>query len=122
MKIIPPFEIYVDEANTPLFEPQPGVSTPYAVAAVAVSPLDRDDIIAILPRDKAGNLLKSSSSFMTDELAAAFIKKLLTFDTLIALVGVDATDPENCSLADAMIKKANNNRRKRLTKPNLMYV
>jgi len=122
MNILPPFEIYVDEANTPLFEARPGLCTPYAVAAVAMSPLDKDKIIAILPRDDSGNLLKSSSVSMTDELAANFIRNLLALNVLVALVGVDASDPENCGLADVMISKANEIRRKKLTKSNMMYV
>lgn len=122
MNILPPYEIYVDEANTPLFEPRPGLCTPYAVAAVAMSPLDKDKVIAILPRDVSGNLLKSSSVSMTDELAANFIKKLLALNVLVTLVGVDASDPGNCCLADLMNSKANEIRHKKLTKSNMMYV
>lgn len=122
MNIIPSMEIYVDESNTPLFDPQPDTCTLFAVAAIAIFPQEKDKIIDILPRDKNGNLLKASSSSMTDEIAATFIKKLLMFNVVVALVGVDATDSENCALADIMISKANNNRRKKLTKGNMMYV
>jgi hypothetical protein len=121
MDILPPHEVYVDEANTPVFESKPRLNLPYVVCAIAVPVSEKKRIELLLPRDTRGFPIKASSQAMTDGLAAQFIEKVLRFDVLLSLVGLNSSDEESCKIATALTERANKNRSRRIRKPNLMY-
>lgn len=121
MNLLPPYEVYIDESNTPVFKPKPGLDSPYVVCAIAIPVVEKEGIEIRLPRDKQGLPIKASSPSMTDGLAAQFIEKVLKFDVLFSLVGLDSADEANCKIADVLTERANRNRNKRIKKPNLMY-
>jgi hypothetical protein len=121
MDIMPSYEVYIDESNSPAFQSKPGLNSPYVVCAIAIPVVEKKRIEIFLPHDEQGHPIKASSPHMTDHLAAQFIGEILKFDVLFSLVGLDSTDEENCNIADTLTKRANNNRRKRIKKSNLMY-
>lgn len=122
MNLLPPYEVYVDESNTPVFEPKSMANTPYVVCAIAIPVAEKKQIEALLPFDTQGLPIKASSPNMTDDRAAEFIRDLFRFDVLVSLVGLDSSDEENCQIATALTETANRNRSRKIRRPNLMYV
>jgi len=121
MDILPPYEVYIDESNAPVFQSTPGLNSPYVVCAIAIPVVEKKRIEILLPRDEQGHPIKASSPSMTDHLAAQFISEILKLDVLFSLVVLDSADEENCEIADTLTKRANSNRKKKIKKPNLMY-
>jgi hypothetical protein len=83
---------------------------------------DKPEVLRILPRGKTGAFLKSSSVEFSDGIAETFLAGLFRLGVSVALVGVDATASENCSIADALVDRGNQHRQKKLSKSNLMYL
>ena|SRR3990172_8668779 len=121
MNLFPPVSVFVDGSNTPLFQSRSKGSYPYVVSAIAVEFRYRPELLRILPRGKAGRFLKSSSLGLGDDVAERFLGGLFGLRVSVALVEVDAMSPENCSIADALLDRANQCPQKKLSKSNLMY-
>lgn len=123
MNLLPPVSVFVDESNSPLFRPSRCEKNhPYVVSAVAIVFEDKPEVLRILPRGTRGAFLKSSSEEFCDAIGETFLVGLFRLRVSIALVGVDATEPENCSIADVLVDRANQHRQKKLSKSNLMYL
>lgn len=122
MDILPGYEIYIDESNTPIFKTNKlRTESPYAVCAIAISILDKKMIENLLPRDETGCLMKFSSLGLTDGMVAQFLDRIFESDILFSLVGLDTSDEENCQIAESLTNIANQNRRKKIKQSNLMY-
>lgn len=122
MDLLPAYEIYVDESNTPIFKTNKSrIESAYVVCAIAIPILDKQKVENLLPRDETGCLMKSSSVSLTDDTVSRFLDRILAFDILFSLVGLDTVDEENCKIAKSLTDKANRNRRKKIKQPNLMY-
>jgi len=122
MNLLPAYEVYIDESNTPVFEPNQKLNLPYVVCAIAVSAIEKQIVENLLPHDDHGQPMKASSPSMTDDLASQFLDRILKLDILFSLVGLDSTDEENCKIANALTEKGNKNRNKKIKKSNLMYM
>lgn len=122
MEIVPGYKVYIDESNTPIFKTNKSrAESSYTVCAIAVSILDKKRVENLLPRDKAGCLMKSSSRDMTDDIVSQFLDAILECDILFSLVGLDTSVEVNCQIADSLTNTANQNRKKKIKQSNLMY-
>lgn len=123
MGLLPAYEIYIDESNVPVFsDSKKRDDAPYVVCAIVIPILAKQDIELLLPRDKDGQIMKSSSPDLTDTAAAQFINNLMVFDVLFSIVVLDTKDKENCEIANSLTNNANRNRRKKIRQANLMYI
>ncbi|MFA4828568.1 MAG: hypothetical protein WC855_07270 [Thermodesulfovibrionales bacterium] len=122
MDLLPGYEIYIDESNTPIFKTnKQRRESPYAVCAIAISILDKKRIENLLPRDETGGLMKFSSLGLTDGTVSQFLDGILESDILFSLVGLDTSAEENCQFAELLTDTANQHRRKKIKQSNLMY-
>src|SRR5262245_46077521 len=121
MTSIPPISVFIDFSGIPSFKSGQDPH-PYVAAAVAIAPTDHSKVLDLVPRENDGSLMKSSSKTFNHFLAAEFLSNLLRLKASVAFVAIDASDAENCALAERSLQRRNHNYREQMKVQNWMYL
>lgn len=112
MNLTAPLAVFVDEAGSADFrEPAIGErKRAFTVCAVAVPASAFRGLLQIIPRNAAGDFLKSSHRDFNNSLAVAFADGLIRSKAEVGAVLVDPGIAENIALASRQAKLANDRR------------
>jgi hypothetical protein len=119
--------IFVDEAGSLAIKPtsESASRRVIIICAVAVSPLQEEKLLNLLPRDHNGNWLKSSDKLMCGQNALRFVRDLLDSPSDASLVLVDAGLDENYAVVNEVTEIVNRARseahKPHIRAPNLNY-